>query len=615
MILNLLLIIFLGLMAFYWGSVQGLFSGLLHLIAVIVAGALALALWEPLVLGFLIHRMPEMAWGLGLAGPFILLLAIIRFSMDRLMLANMQFMSIINIIVGGVFGIASGILTAGLILISISMLPLQDDFMGWQPMVLDQKGKAVANPEGQLWVPVDRMTSGFYDSLSAGALGRGKPISQHRASLVDTAHRARVRLDANASIVALPEGITVDKVYQLPLPVTGLNGEIAGPISEDVRSGSSSIVMVNTRFEVKPGTFDPDGALRIAPAQVLLITRPTGKTDETLYLQPKAVSVRESGAKRPTVVFLNDSTNSARLNAKGELGWLFALPAEHEPMYLIIRGLRLTLAKIEKPAAPAMVAAIGRLPGDDSDVEDQVIAGKAPPKPGTPGGTRPGGTTTTPPRPGTPGGTRPGGTTTTPPRPGTPGGTTTMPPSTTGTVAQTPGRVGTRADAIQLSNMLPTAVSANMLGPIRLEGQAIFSGKSDVGASSSNLNAQTRVESIHVPGHRAMVRLKMSRDDAQSIFGRARAQATMLQPIYIVDNNGEQYYPIGYVWVRMAGNGSQMIAIDRTQEIRTARDLPIAEMQPSEELYLYFLVPKGIQLRAYHLGATIKQDLSLAVPR
>ncbi len=602
MILNLLLIIFLGLMAFYWGSVQGLFSGLLHLIAVIVAGALALALWEPLVLGFLINRMPEMAWGLGLAGPFVLILAIVRFSMDRLILANMQFHSIINIIVGGVFGLAAGILTAGMILISISMLPLQDDFMGWQPMVLDQKGKAVANPDGQLWVPVDRMTSGFYDALSAGALGRGKPISEHRASLVETAHRARIRLDANASIVALPEGITVDKVYQMPLPVAGLNGEIAGPISEDVRTGST-IVMVNTRFEVKPGTYDPDGALRIAPAQVLLVTRPTGKADEPVTLQPKAVSVRESGAKRPTVQFLNNSTNYARLNAKGDLGWLFALPTDHEPMYLIIRGLRLTLSKVEKPAATAMVAAIGRLPGDDTEVEEQVIAGKTPAKPG-PGGTttRPGGTTTTPPR-------------ATPGAPGAPGGTTTTPPSTTGTVTQTPGRVGTRADAIELTNMLPTAVSANMLGPIRLEGQAIFSGKSDVGAPGANLNAQTRVESIHVPGHRAMVRLKMSRDDAQSIFGRARAQATMLQPIYIVDNNGEQYYPIGYVWVRKAGNGSQMIAIDRTQEIRAARDLPIAEMQPGEELYLYFLVPKGIQLRAYHLGATIKQDLSLTIPR
>ena len=47
MLLNILVIVFILGMAYWWG-IQGFFSGLLHCAVVITAGALALAIWEPL---------------------------------------------------------------------------------------------------------------------------------------------------------------------------------------------------------------------------------------------------------------------------------------------------------------------------------------------------------------------------------------------------------------------------------------------------------------------------------------------------------------------------------------------------------------------------------------
>ena len=44
---NILIIGFVVLIAYWWAN-QGVFSALLHLIAVILAGAVALAVWEPL---------------------------------------------------------------------------------------------------------------------------------------------------------------------------------------------------------------------------------------------------------------------------------------------------------------------------------------------------------------------------------------------------------------------------------------------------------------------------------------------------------------------------------------------------------------------------------------
>ena len=73
MILNLLVIVFVLGMAIMW-STYGLFSAFLHLLVVIVAGALAFAFWEPLVYNLLLGFMPSYAWGLGLVGLFAVLL-------------------------------------------------------------------------------------------------------------------------------------------------------------------------------------------------------------------------------------------------------------------------------------------------------------------------------------------------------------------------------------------------------------------------------------------------------------------------------------------------------------------------------------------------------------
>ena len=47
MILSILIIIVIALAAFWWGN-QGAFSGLLHMLCALVAGAVAFAAWEPL---------------------------------------------------------------------------------------------------------------------------------------------------------------------------------------------------------------------------------------------------------------------------------------------------------------------------------------------------------------------------------------------------------------------------------------------------------------------------------------------------------------------------------------------------------------------------------------
>ena len=93
MILSILTIIVIALAAFWWGN-QGAFSALLHMLCALVAGAIGFAVWEPVAYtlldaGGLPKFIPQFAWGLGLAVPFILAFVILRVLCDTLIKSNL----------------------------------------------------------------------------------------------------------------------------------------------------------------------------------------------------------------------------------------------------------------------------------------------------------------------------------------------------------------------------------------------------------------------------------------------------------------------------------------------------------------------------------------------
>ena len=123
--LNILILLILAIMAWWWTS-QGLFSGFIHLVCTIFAGAIALALWEPLVYGFLLSRMPEYAWGVGLLVPFAAALLLARTIADKTVPGNLSFHNIPDAVGGGFMGFCSAVLTAGFLVIGLQMIGLPD---------------------------------------------------------------------------------------------------------------------------------------------------------------------------------------------------------------------------------------------------------------------------------------------------------------------------------------------------------------------------------------------------------------------------------------------------------------------------------------------------------
>lgn len=168
-LLNFAIVVFLVGMAAIW-STYGLFSALVHLFVVIVAGALAFAVWEPAA-QLLLGPVPPIAWTVGLLLPFVVLLAVLRVLLDKKAKANVQFPANVNRFGGGLVGIASGYLTAGIMVFGLSHLPLEG-LLGYKPYKYTGAVQELEPGDGQLWpmLDVDRKAYAFFSKLSGGSM-------------------------------------------------------------------------------------------------------------------------------------------------------------------------------------------------------------------------------------------------------------------------------------------------------------------------------------------------------------------------------------------------------------------------------------------------------------
>ncbi len=214
-------VIFLvGLIAYWWAN-QGFFSSLLHFVAVVCAGALALAFWEPLVMGVLLKNWASdnYAWGLSLGVLFLVALVLIRVAFDRLAPANVQIPHAANLILGGIFGLGSGVLTVGILMIAIGFTQAADELIGFKGV--GREGNTISTTHGgdshKLWAPVHTWTAEFFEFMSARAffpeIGR-QPLSEMYPDLDRVSwgmHRDTYRQGTSRTSLP-PESIRITKV-------------------------------------------------------------------------------------------------------------------------------------------------------------------------------------------------------------------------------------------------------------------------------------------------------------------------------------------------------------------------------------------------------------------
>lgn len=222
-ILNIVIVLFLLGMAAIW-STYGLFSALLNFVAVVAAGVIALALWEPMSY-WLLGRMPAYAHGVGLLAPFIIALLLLRGLIDRLCRNNVHVPRLADQIGGGAVGLATGVLAMGLFLIGANYLPLARDAFGWEPYNI-QNNKLVEGDEGNLWLGVHEWSGSFFSAISGGSMRpiSGPPLAEARPDLAKRAIAYRLPEDTNQSRSAHPDNIEVTGLYAVSATEAGIRG-------------------------------------------------------------------------------------------------------------------------------------------------------------------------------------------------------------------------------------------------------------------------------------------------------------------------------------------------------------------------------------------------------
>lgn len=552
--------VFIGIMIAWWAG-QGMFSSLIHLVLTILAGCVAFAVWEPLAAGFLLDRMPDYAWGVSLMVPFGLTLLVLRVAFDMLIPGNLHFHNVADKIGGGVFGLCSGVLTAGILVLGLQMTT--GSFFGYQGW--DAVGKDEPEKVASIFPSVDTITADFFTRLSGGAMspiGSSATLANTHPDLAAEANlftqapfpdtRPTVR-EANAKVVAETYCI----VAQVP---TGLEETNVAQRMKAVPQGKLVVVPINISVQSQdapPGAGDGDGIYRVGREQVALLTSPdNGRTLTAVY--PTGYAQRnEYKALGQAGVFAYSPAGVIDVTHE----WFFVIPQDHTPLAIRVKNLRLPLPEAAKAQTDATVVA-GMVSHKPTEVALDPENG---------GGNN-------------------------------------------GEVGSPDGIAGSLAEAVAVSNRLPFTFNRNKLTNVEMNGNALASGKGQIVKPGRGdiPGRNLAVNEIHHAQGARIVQVNMGQRQQGSLLGQVMAfPATVTQPPVLKSESGDTFFAIG--WGIVTSGGAYRFDINPQAAVRSMRQVDTGAMGPGDKLILYYQVPVNTHLVAFDLGNAQNQEIDVTV--
>lgn len=369
--IHLVVIAIIGVLAYIWAS-RGFFSAFLHMLCVIVAGSLAFAVWEPTALLIMSTDdsgtgwLTELAWPVGLIGPFVLILVVIRLGLDKLIPFNVDLDGASNLIGGGVCGLVTGVLTAGILLIGASYLRLGTQLMDYSAVRYESNGSIVR--EGGIIPPADRIAAAVFSRLSNTTFRplSGDSLARWRPDLAEAGHMLRVTFpspDGGGRQSIKPEAVEVRNRYvYTPKDPKELTRDSFDPERTQTYEYFDGTQMSPAQTQIegyvvqfKAKAKERSGRIVVGNAQVRLIAEPiTPGTGETMSITPMAVISQASGDKPAMGRWRYDSQNVFIASVGGQddapFVFEFPVPKTHRAIGLEVKGIRTDVSAM-KPFA------------------------------------------------------------------------------------------------------------------------------------------------------------------------------------------------------------------------------------------------------------------------
>lgn len=533
MILSLVVLALVLLIAYWWAN-QGVFSSILHFICVVCAGAMALALWEPITVNYLLSGggFDDYAWGLSLGGMFVAFLLAFRLAADKLAPANLEFPQWANYTVGGAFGLLSGTLTLGITLIAAGFIQSTTELGGFVGYA--RSSDASGAPVTLQRMPVAQFTDRFYSLLSRGALSpmRSTSLAAYYPNLADvalSAHRDSWSDGAGKTSIA-PAAVSISELAFDP-----------GYRNMDGTEGAYAV-----RLSVDAAGFDGGEQFTLSAAQARLISdgATPGTAHPTQWMQPNDAGVKSKYA-------FDDLTNYATSipgQQSVELSLIF--PASglegRQPKFLQLKGLRLSLPTAQQLASAFEPAGAAGTSGDTAaKVMELVAKSQAPIVP----------------------------------------------------------------SLVELKNsIMPAQLSANQVSGMEVlennQGNWLVRGRGEYGmGGSGSISRSNRIRGFYFDKGTQIVMLDVSRGQSLpvDVFDGDMAK-DQSAPISLVDQQGNEYRPAGYVWQK---TDKVELFYDSTRLIDAIGRLPRLPSSGAHALKLVFKVPEGSVITAVKVGGEI----------
>lgn len=362
MMVSLIAIAITALGGYIWLT-RGFYSALLNMICTIAAGAIAFGLWEITSYTFL-DVLPDgflkdSSWALGLMLPFAVAMAILRVAVDGMLRANMKLVQAADYVGGGLCGAVSGVIVAGISIISMGFLRAGTGFL--DATTVSQEPSGIVRSSNAFF-PADAWTGSMYSYLSKTAFHTSTPLAKLYPNIEDIPASMRITDgEGRAKAIMTPKDASVVTTYT----VSGgnLNDLLTDKWRERANSGPQKIKMVNgenypagsklfgTVVKFESGSFETFGQLVIGNGAVRLLGEDASGKPVELYpiaVATTAEAIDEKTKKAKYGRFSFDSTGFFVASKGGstevKMAFEFVLPPETTPKYLYVRNVRIDIA-------------------------------------------------------------------------------------------------------------------------------------------------------------------------------------------------------------------------------------------------------------------------------
>jgi len=574
----------------YLGVVRGFFSSLLHLVCVVIAGALAFAFWEPVAYAIL-TRAPQRgflefieysAWAIALIVPFAAALAVLRVASDKIVPANAQAVPLADHIGAAVCGGVGGIIVAGIVVIAIGTMRFPPDQFGYQPV---RYQGASLQRTSQMLLPVDRIVGKLYAHTSEAAFETGQPLAKWRPEPWHAAEVMRINDRGKARNTARPKDFSLKARYRVeaaagedllqdkwavrPHEARMLSGD---PYPKDARIEGIVLEIGNSLRE--PGA----SFVAITEGQVWMVAENTS-AGERLTLHPVAVVANPKGAETSLARFQFDSniTVASAGATVRPMAFEFIVPNGYEPIAIYLKNIR-------KVLPPGGATEYDSVAARDMAIQDGSLIEGAEPIPVDFGEE---------------------------PEEG--------PTGSRGTESQELG--------ISVSNTLGRRLTIQRGTHKSLkvgEGNRIEEGEekwSPTEVSSRVIARELLIDRFAVDQGVVMVQVDVSLNKPASLLGQAAAAAQRVVPPVLEDTNGLTYQCVGWIY-----KDRDMVYLRYTpgQTVRGLSELQdkrvtLSGSRDDQELILLFLCSQGAELTSFKIGTQeiirLEEPLKLDKPQ